>query len=591
MSLTFTGTFEQLKEKLSTIPGKWNESQPLKKVFRHDEGLLNWFQTTGTVQFQGKKGAQLEAQVKSLLYPELFRTPEALIVTPITGEAVQDKQEFRYEPADPTSYAHLIGETYDSELIFGIVNAVGTDSSRVVNPLKDRLRNYGYTAIEVKVSDLLPKPPQGSTEYDRTKHLIGAGDQLRRDSKKGWILAAGVAETIRALRPASGKRAYVVNSLKHPQEVDFLRRLYGDGFYLLGIHAERMRRTKFLVDNRNCTDLQANELIEIDEDENVDYGQKTRDTFHLSDFFLNLGNNDDYVNNTIERFLEIVFAHPYRNPTFNEFAMFMAFCSSIRSADLSRQVGAIIAKNHQIIASGANDCPSFGGGLYWSSIGPSGNVVEVPEGKDAEREVDSNRLEQRDIMAGISKKIAEIKGIEPEMLKSIDEVLGGSRIKDLTEFGRVVHAEMEALLSCARAGIEPVGATLYCTTFPCHNCTKHLIAAGIKRVVYVEPYPKSKALDFHSDSIFMNASLSDVPEGKVSFEPFIGVGARRFLDLFSMALGSGSKLVRKDRQGNTFVWKRETAKLRVPLLPNSYIEVEQEAASAFRAHFKKTFSP
>ena len=44
------------------------------------------------------------------------------------------------------------------------------------------------------------------------------------------------------------------------------------------------------------------------------------------------------------------------------------------------------------------------------------------------------------------------------------------------------HAEMEALLSCARSGVSTRGATLYSTTFPCHNCAKHIIAAGVARV-------------------------------------------------------------------------------------------------------------
>jgi deoxycytidylate deaminase len=63
----------------------------------------------------------------------------------------------------------------------------------------------------------------------------------------------------------------------------------------------------------------------------------------------------------------------------------------------------------------------------------------------------------------------------------------GSRIMDLTEYGRVVHAELLALCDAARLGRSVKGATLYCTTFPCHNCTKHLLASGIRRVVFMEP--------------------------------------------------------------------------------------------------------
>ncbi|MCB2462707.1 hypothetical protein KQ705_15750, partial [Listeria monocytogenes] len=78
----------------------------------------------------------------------------------------------------------------------------------------------------------------------------------------------------------------------------------------------------------------------------------------------------------------------------------------------------------------------------------------------------------------------------------------------------------------------------YCTTFPCHNCAKPILAAGITRVVYVEPYPKSRALEFHSESIHLKSQLDEKHDEKlVAFEPFIGVGPRRFLDLFSMNLG------------------------------------------------------
>lgn len=47
-----------------------------------------------------------------------------------------------------------------------------------------------------------------------------------------------------------------------------------------------------------------------------------------------------------------------------------------------------------------------------------------------------------------------------------------------------VHAEMNALLYAARKGISVEGATLYCTLQPCHNCLKHMLCAGVKRVVY-----------------------------------------------------------------------------------------------------------
>lgn len=140
---------------------------------------------------------------------------------------------------------------------------------------------------------------------------------------------------------------------------------------------------------------------------------------------------------------------------------------------------------------------------------------------------------------------------------------------------------MEALLSCARNNISSRGATLYSTTFPCHNCAKHIIAAGIRRVVYVEPYPKSKAAEFHSDAATLGFSGS---ETTVHFEPFVGVGPRRFFDLFSMHLGSGYQMKRKDRDGLTVAWAPEISKLRIQLLPCSYIDLETLAAAKFNRY-------
>lgn len=51
-----------------------------------------------------------------------------------------------------------------------------------------------------------------------------------------------------------------------------------------------------------------------------------------------------------------------------------------------------------------------------------------------------------------------------------------------------IHAEMNALLYCAKEGISVKGATAYITHFPCLNCTKALIQAGISKIVYKEDY-------------------------------------------------------------------------------------------------------
>jgi cytidine deaminase len=120
-----------------------------------------------------------------------------------------------------------------------------------------------------------------------------------------------------------------------------------------------------------------------------------------------------------------------------------------------------------------------------------------------------------------------------------DGVLASCAVLDLTEFGRVVHAEMCAICDAARIGRSVKGSTLYVTTFPCHNCTKHILAAGIKKVVYIEPYPKSRAQELHNNEI----SVEHEADGTVSFLPFLGISPFRYRDIFQ-------KGRRKDIDGN-----------------------------------------
>ena len=59
----------------------------------------------------------------------------------------------------------------------------------------------------------------------------------------------------------------------------------------------------------------------------------------------------------------------------------------------------------------------------------------------------------------------------------------------------VLHAEANAITKIARSGNCSDGATLYVTTSPCIECSKLIIQAGIKRVVYREKYRVTDGLD------------------------------------------------------------------------------------------------
>ncbi|KGR90717.1 competence protein ComE [Ureibacillus massiliensis 4400831 = CIP 108448 = CCUG 49529] len=82
---------------------------------------------------------------------------------------------------------------------------------------------------------------------------------------------------------------------------------------------------------------------------------------------------------------------------------------------------------------------------------------------------------------------------------------------------RTVHAEVNALLQCAKYGTPTNGADLYVTHFPCLPCTKSIIQAGIKNVFYAKDYKNSTyALELFEKA---NVNVVHVPfdEAKIDF--------------------------------------------------------------------------
>lgn len=605
--MKFVGKLEVLSEKIESleeIRGTWRKLNDNQHQFiTNDKAIMNWYPNTGTLNFQGKQkpSDKLKMLVERVLsaqdgpppeHPRATPAPESILapefglgLTPASIPASSSEEELEVD-ADYGEAEALLDDTYsNSELVLGLVGSVGTDLREVSRLVEERLKLFGYTSQVIKISkDIIAEatshaPREGTGEYERISSYMELGNNLREQSRDCSILSLGVAAKINQLRgdDVPRRRAYIVNSLKSPSEVQRLRKIYSEGFFLIGVHADLERRKSYLINDLRISEENAAKLIARDADEADDYGQHTRDTYHLSDFFINFDGNNDFLKKQIWRILDLLFGRPYITPTFDEYSMFMAFSASLRSADLSRQVGAVLTKNQCIVSTGANDVPRHGGGLYWPELNKNNFEIEdVEGGRDYMRGQDSNAIQKKLIVDSI------IGSLPLEQQEAMRPYVAKSKIKDITEYGRVVHAEMEALLSSTRSGVSSIGATLYCTTFPCHNCAKHIIAAGIARVVYVEPYPKSKAQEFHSDSISMKKG-----EEGVFFDPFIGVGPRSFFNLFSTHLGSGFPIKRKTDDGLALDWDPSTAKLRTQMLPCSYIERERIAGSLLSRYLEE----
>jgi len=458
-------------------------------------------------------------------------------------------------------------KVFRSEIFLGLVTPVGIDLDRITQLMNDYLsKKFNYIPHTIKLSGLIHNVDgvttqfNTSSEYSRIDTGMRAGNEAREISKQNDILAAHSIVKVEDIRKSPNPKegnVYIFRSVKNPEEPLLYRIVYGKGFFLLGFASSRKNKKKYLIDRKGMTPKQADELINRDESESSSYGQDTRNTFFTSDVFFDVDNKG--FQEHLKRFLDLIFGSPYITPTKDEFAMFLAFSASYRSADLSRQVGAVVSsQDGEIIATGCNDVPKKGGGLYWSD--------DLDDARDFTKGYDPNEKWQNKIAAKIVSAL-KAKGVKNVISqKDAESALKDSGLFDITEYGRVVHAEMEALLACSRVGVSPRQGTIYSTTFPCHNCAKHIVASG-------EPYTKSKALILHDDSIEINREFKEGLK-KVVFQPFIGVGPNRFIDLFSTKFSKGVKIIR-EKNGRVVKWSEKSAVFRFPLLNVSYRDKEK----------------
>lgn len=479
------------------------------------------------------------------------------------------------------------------ELVIGLVGAVGTDLDFLAKEISEALLRVRYTSSIIRFSSLLrdlPKYRSLPTKFlDQyiDRHMT-AGDEFRFKSGMNEAVALLGVGKIKQERAEAGKKlgetirrhAHIMRSLKNPAEVYALRQIYGPSFYLIAAYApsadRRVNLAKGIAESRNSFPFErhfaaADSLMFRDQEEiGTAHGQNTRDTFHRADVFVNMSNPEG-LRSSIQRFIELLFGNTFHTPQKAEYAMFHAHAAALRSAELGRQVGAAIATDAgDIVAVGCNDVPKAGGGLYWAD--------DTPDKRDFQQGFDAGDEQKRHLIAETimilkeagwltrAKTKLDIEVLLKEALDPEKPVLPkDSKIRNVIEYGRAVHAEMAALANAARRGTSVAGRTMYVTTFPCHLCARNIVAAGIDKVVYVEPYAKSLTAELYPDSIGVDGGHRT--EHQISFEPFVGIAPQQYMNLFT-------KRKRKNDDGSVLQFSYKDAKPRYFEEPTIYLEKE-----------------
>lgn len=487
------------------------------------------------------------------------------------------------------------------ELVFGIVAAMGTELEDFGAILTRQLERFGYRTIPIRLIRALEQFGRFSKipispVNDRLTAQIKHGDKFRRQLNRQDALAllgiTKIAEERQGLTRKTGVpsigTAYFLRSLKTPLEISALRRVYGRNCYIISAFAPKEHRVQTLAQRildshtgptrEENYRAEAESLVRKDETENDSFGQNVREAFPMADFFVDV-TDAGKLQQSVERIIELLFGNPFHTPTRDEYCMFQATAAALRSAGLGRQVGAAIASaDGDIIALGCNEVPKAGGGMYWAGEpGDSRDHVLKEDSNDKiKAELMRDFLHRLHSKGWMSKEKTELpfeKVFEQAMANKEHDGIGKARLMNIIEYGRAVHAEMAAITDAARRGVSIKEATLYTTTFPCHNCTKHIVASGISRVVYVEPYPKSRATELHSDAIVVDDP--NPPANRVRFDPFVGIAPRKYLQLFSV------EDVRK-KDGRVFDFNERSATLRRRESPVAYLQAETIAIYEFR---------
>lgn len=217
----------------------------------------------------------------------------------------------------------IVKQSRANEVFFAVVGPVGAGSSRAISALKRALEAGGYTPSAIKASDRIREwakareiqlPDPENKTLSGVSRMQDLGDQMRENDKSA-VARAIIQEIAKTRASAMGKsytpgeviepdavkRAYLIDSIRHPAEIQLLRRTYGHAFAVVGVvcqESERERRVleKYFTGPQRLQEANkkaAGDFIKRDSDDpDKKHGQHVGDAFHQADYFIDNTRSD-----------------------------------------------------------------------------------------------------------------------------------------------------------------------------------------------------------------------------------------------------------------------------------------------------------
>ena len=367
----------------------------------------------------------------------------------------------------------MAGTASTNPHIIGLTGSFGSGCTYVA---KNLLANLGYRRISL--SDLRRQERASKTGHGNgvpREGLQAFGDELRQ-SRGPDYLAKLAHEAIAQQSQSDASERWVIDSIRNPAEVHYLRR-FSQNFFLFGIYANRELRWDRVRTgyNGNRRDFDHDDERDAGRD-SPEHGQRVEDCFAEADVVLT--NEEQFTAVGNERFhslqgkIEGYVGHisaplSRRQPTQMETLMAAAYTLSQRSSCLKRKVGAVLTDDEgSIISSGFNEVPRH-------------SRPCADEFRECARTV-----RRQNFAKSFNEKFPQVE----ERAAILDLFRREFRLLDTC---RALHAEENAIVNLARNGrsVPLDQCTLYTTTYPCRLCANKIVNLGISRVVYLEPYP------------------------------------------------------------------------------------------------------
>ncbi|MBV6660830.1 hypothetical protein KV572_07800 [Pseudomonas yamanorum] len=288
----------------------------------------------------------------------------------------------------------------------------------------------------------------------------------------------------------------VIDAIRNPYEAFFLKRRYAN-FYLVSINTSNLERLNSLRGYRKLSDHEIKILDDKEYPEKISgmkkfVAQNVQECIEISDIHIYNSKISEFTHNDLVSQLAwyvTLMMHPgLVMPTSIESCMQIAYTAKQSSGCISRQVGAVVTdESYSVKAIGWNNTPQ---GQTPCMLRSAEDLLEGKNKTDySEYELKSSIFRDA-VSAKYSQLIATNKESNRNFsfcFKSVQNEIEGEKNQVHT---RALHAEENAFMQIAKHGGQKLsGGVLFTTASPCELCAKKAYQLGLKKIVYIDPYP------------------------------------------------------------------------------------------------------